>query len=152
MKLSATIVTAAALTLTTACAKEKAHISEQYNTMQQFNMFTVRNGKLLNKKVFAPKMRTAGSTATKLVYTLPDGSVFHAKSEIMIKFKKGVRVDIAALEEKYGLKLVRKMRSGDYLFKNEGTDTLKTINTISKEKTSEIERISPNLRLNMKPL
>ena len=70
----------------------------------------------------------------------------------MIKFKSSSHIDMKAFERKYHLKLIRKMNSGDYLFKNMDGDTLNIINTILADNSVQIERIKPNLILNVMPL
>ncbi len=68
----------------------------------------------------------------------------------MIKFKNNKKVDLSQIEVKYALKLIRKMNSGDYLFKNTEGDTLEKIGKISQDRDLDIRKISPDLKLNMK--
>ncbi|MCB4743359.1 MAG: hypothetical protein LGB07_04350 [Sulfurovum sp.] len=119
---------------------------------------TIRNGIIAEKMVYPAKkvdllQHTQSTSIEKPTeYLFSDGTKFNSKSHIMIKFNKGKEANIKELEQNYHLKLIRKMTSGDFLFKIIRGDTLQAINAILKEESDKIERISPNISFNMKPL
>jgi hypothetical protein len=150
---ASTLILAVALVSGTLYAKEKMMMIDKNLVKESLKMTTVHNGVVSQKNVYVMKVSTKSAAAKNAVeYFLPNGNKFNSKSEIMVKFKKGEKVDIDAIEQKYQLKLIRKMTSGDYLFKNIGGNTLDTINTFLKDEASKVERISPDMILNMKPL
>ena len=82
-------------------------------------------------------------------YRLPDGSTFTSRSKILIKFVPSARIDLAQLKQAFGLELIRRMHSGDYLFRPTTGDTLTIINRLLEHYVTRIERIGPNRKLAM---
>lgn len=72
---------------------------------------------------------------------------------IIIAFKKGVNVDIAAFASSYGLQLKKRLSIGYYIFQNQSAQSdLELIGTIAKERRDTIKTIRPNWGFNNKPL
>jgi len=92
----------------------------------------------------------SGNTLTR--YAFANGNKFNSKSDIMIKFKNPNSVNIGDIESRYNLRVKRKMNSGDYLFENIGGDIVNVMNSLLENDSSIIERVSPNMILNMKPV
>lgn len=118
--------------------------------VKEVNLTNIRNGMIYSKEIQIVKSTTLNENNldTELIhYEFSNGNKFHSKSMIMIKFRG--TVNIQEIEDTYQLKLVRKMNSGDYLFQNNSRNTLDTINKVIDEISFNIERISPNLTLNV---
>jgi len=117
-------------------------------------MFSIKNSHKISEDIYVIKKDKSIGALNQddtIYYAYPNGSRFDSKSEIMIKFENPKSVDISYVETKYGLKFVRKMNSGDFLFKNLDGDTLDKIGLISDDEIFKIKRIFPNMQLNMKP-
>ncbi len=119
----------------------------------------IRNGKVFTQEIYILKAKDSqNKTLTKsmqqdrLYYVYPNGDRFNSKSDIMVKFYNDKDIDIKEIEDRYGLKLIRKMNSGDFLFKNIKGDTLNKINSLLRDKAQKIKRIKPNIKPNIKPL
>jgi len=120
----------------------------------------IRNGYVYNQEIYVlkdlnvtePSSMITKSTQHITHYAFANGNRFNSKSEIMVKFKSPIHIDIESIEKKYHLKLKRKMNSGDYLFENLGDNTLDIINLLLTDEPDNIERVSPNMILNMKPM
>jgi len=120
----------------------------------------IRNGYVYNQEIYViedsnvtePSSMSIQSTQHITHYAFANGNRFNSKSEIMVKFKSTSHIDIESIEKKYHLKLKRKMNSGDYLFENLGNNTLDIINLLLTDESANIERVSPNMILNMKPM
>ena len=106
---------------------------------------SVKNGVLYEKK-FEKFVYASDDNKTK--YKDINGNTFSSNSEIIIQLKKNI--DIRQFELRYGLSFKRKMLTGDYIFINEGSkDSLHIINQILTDDIIHIERIMPNMILNM---
>ena len=67
------------------------------------------------------------------------------QKSIIIAFKKGTHVDLAAFSRKYSIELQKKLSIGYYIFQNESSlSDLELISTIQKENKSQIKTIRPN--------
>ena len=147
------LLLATALLTGTLYAKKEKMLIDTNSIKNSVKMTNIRNGIVYNEKVYILKdMQKTASASTLTQYAFSDGRTFNSKSEIMIKFNKDTNVNINEIEQTYHLEFIRKMNSGDYLFKNSANTTLETINSILNDKSSDIERISPNVIFNMKPL
>ncbi len=124
------------------------------NVLKKSVLKIVRNGKMTEKIVYTIRKDNINNrvqNSEKIqYYAYSNGQEFNSKSNIMIKFKNNKKVDLSQIEVKYALKLIRKMNSGDYLFKNTEGDTLEKIGKISQDRDLDIKKISPDLKLNMK--
>jgi hypothetical protein len=106
---------------------------------------SIKQGVLYEKK-FQKFVYANDHNKTK--YKDVNGNTFSSDSEIIIQLKKNV--DIRQFELRYGLSFKRKMLTGDYIFINEGSkDSLHIINQILTDDIIHIERIMPNMILNM---
>jgi hypothetical protein len=120
----------------------------------------IKNGIIKQERIYKinkSKIQSFGkinnnTNDTIIEYTFANGNKFNSKSKIIIKFRSGTTIDVKKLEKKYHLKFIRKMNSGDYLFKNMDGNTLNIINAIVADESLKIERISPNLILNVHPI
>ncbi|HHB94108.1 MAG TPA: hypothetical protein ENK88_03095 [Campylobacterales bacterium] len=121
----------------------------------------IRNGHVYNQEIYVIEDSNKTESSTMGVqsnqqhithYAFANGNRFDSKSEIMVKFKSESHIDIENIEKKYHLKLKRKMNSGDYLFENLGANTFDIINLLITDEANSIERVSPNMILNMKPM
>ena len=110
----------------------------------------IRNGMITHDKIQEIPQVAPASTTGEMIkkYKYSNGDTFTSKSDIMIKFTN--TPNIKYIENKYHLKLIRKMSSGDYLFKNLKGNTLDIINNINQDKSLKLQRISPNKILNIK--
>lgn len=139
-------------------AKNKTMPIPEDSQPNKVKISSIQNGIVKQHRVYTvneAKIQSLGKhpgTDSITQYTFANGNKFHSKSKIMIKFKSSSHIDMKAFERKYHLKLIRKMNSGDYLFKNMDGDTLNIINTILADNSVQIERIMPNLILNVMPL
>jgi lipopolysaccharide export LptBFGC system permease protein LptF len=112
-------------------------------------IYTKKNGKMTNEDIRESTITVKSNNAEqKINYKYKNGDKFHSKSDIMIKFNSVV--NIQSIENKYNLKLKRKMNSGDYLFENISGNTLNIINEIVEDNTLDIQRITPNKILNIR--
>jgi len=126
----------------------------QDNIQETIKIKNVKHGKLYTQNIYILKSPITQAASTKksiVYYAFPNGNRFNSGSKIMIKFKDA-SVNISEIENKYHLKLQRKMHSGDYLFTNLNANTLEVINTLLKEEATHIERITPDLILNVKAM
>jgi hypothetical protein len=129
------------------------------NIEKKIKMKNIRNGRVFTQEVYILKTKNVSNTmSTNLLnqdivyYAYSNGSKFNSKSDIMIKFYNQIDVNIEDIEYKYGLKLIKKMNSGDFLFKNLDGDTVEKIASLIQDITLKIKRVLPNMKLNMKPL
>ena len=81
--------------------------------------------------------------------TAPNGisarMVESRQKSIIVAFKKGVHIDLAAFSRKYSIKLQKKLSVGYYIFENKSNlSDLELITTIQKENKSRIKTIRPN--------
>ena len=117
----------------------------------------IKHGKVFSNDVFVlkPTVNTTENSNktlnTVVQYAFSNGNKFTSQSDILVKFNTE-NVNVKDIEQKYGLKLIRKMTSGDYLFKNIGNDTLDTVNALLQNEATSIQRITPDLSLNVKPM
>jgi len=117
----------------------------------------IKHGKVFSNNVFVlkPTVNTTENSNktlnTVVQYAFSNGNTFTSQSDILVKFNTE-NVNVKDIEQKYGLKLIRKMNSGDYLFKNIGNDTLDTVNALLQNEATNIQRITPDLSLNVKPM
>jgi len=73
-------------------------------------------------------------------------------SDIIVAFKKGVKVDIASFEKKYNIKLKKRLIAGYYTFSNDSNLTdLKLISKIVQGSKSIIKTVRPNWGFNNRP-
>ena len=117
---------------------------------------SIRNGIVSTQDIYTLKPKQDGVSTNSLdqsivYYAYPNGDRFNSKSNLMIKFNDK-DIDIETIEQQYGLKLIRKMNSGDYLFKIIDGDVVNIINSLIQDKSLKIKRIKPNVKLNVKPL
>ncbi len=124
------------------------------NIYKSISINEASNGSLKQKKVYILKdgsdSKEALSSSGVKQYAYENGSRFTSRSDLMIKFIDKTKVDLRSFEKEYGLKLKRKMNSGDYLFVSLDGDILKKIDKISQKMKKNIKRIMPNVVLNMK--
>jgi hypothetical protein len=95
---------------------------------------------------------SSDSTSNITHYMYKNGNKFDSKSQIMIKLSDSSQDKIDYIEDKYNLRLIRKLNSGDYLFENLGDDTLHTMEELLNDNQIQIKRINPNMQLNMNSL
>ena len=140
-------------------AKNKTMNSINEDIKETIKIKNIRNGKVYTEKIYVLKdsnkteegMGVQSTTENITQYAFSNGNKFNSKSKIMIKFKsKDIKIE--KIEKKYHLKLKRKMNSGDYLFENKNGNTLNIINLLLKDEASNIERVSPDMILNMKAM
>lgn len=158
-----TIILLVAIALTGILVAKNNNKMKHPNTVEtkkSVKMTQVRNGNLYSESIYVMEENDTtvspfGTMSPDRVreYIFANGNTFHSQSKIMIKFKKECdRVVIKEIESRYGLNLERKMNSGDYLFGHRQGDTLYIINAVLKDYAVCIDRISPNMVLNMKPM
>ncbi len=156
-----TIIIISILFTTALVAKDRTINRVKGDFQDRVKISNIRNGIVYQEQVYTLKkvstMQSAGKTLNSsdngiTHYTFANGNKFNSKSMILIKFNQDSHVNVEEIASKYHLKFIRKMNSGDYLFENREGDTLRIINTILTDESSRIERISPNLILNVKPL
>ncbi|MBA1420060.1 MAG: hypothetical protein FAF03_04155 [Epsilonproteobacteria bacterium] len=123
---------------------------------KKIKMKNIRNTKVFTQEIYVLKTKNTSDkilakTLNKdiVYYAYPNGNKFNSRSDIMVKFNQH-DVNIEEIEYKYDLKLIRKMNSGDFLFKNLDGNTLEKINLILQDETLKVKRILPNMKLNMK--
>jgi len=150
MKMKKIIVLATTLLWAGTLLASEINTAEIQETVKMQN---IQHGKIVTENVYVLKSasKVQKMNDNLIQYTFSDGRKFTSKSKIMIKFTND-SVNIAEIERKYHLKLQRKMNSGDYLFTNLNADTLRTINTLLKDEAANIERITPDLILNMQAM
>ncbi|HGZ70015.1 MAG TPA: hypothetical protein ENL00_03260 [Nitratifractor sp.] len=74
------------------------------------------------------------------------------QKSIMVAFKKGAAVDIAAFSSQYNLVLTKKLSIGYYIFKNKSSlSDITLISLIQKENRARLKTIRPNWGFNNMP-
>lgn len=109
---------------------------------------SIKNGIVYDKRIYKVILNN-DDNRTK--YKDTSGNTFNSKSEIIVKLKNNI--DISQFELRYGLTFKRKMLIGDFIFENKGTkNTLHIINQILIDDVTHIEKIMPNMILNMQSM
>lgn len=88
--------------------------------------------------------------------TAPDGvsarMVEKRQKSIIVAFKKGVNMDIAAFSAKYNIILHKKLSIGYYIFQNRSSfSDIELISKIQKENRNRIKTVRPNWGFNNRP-
>lgn len=74
------------------------------------------------------------------------------QKSIIVAFKKGAAVDIAAFSSQYNLVLTKKLSIGYYIFKNKSSlSDITLISLIQKENRARLKTIRPNWGFNNMP-
>ena len=127
-------------------AKNKTMPIPEDSQPNKVKISSIQNGIVKQHRVYTvndTKIQSLGKSPgsdTVTQYIFANGNKFNSKSKIMIKFKSESKINIKALESKYHLKFIRKMNSGDYLFKNMDGDTLDIVNAVLADNSLQIER------------
>ena len=127
---------------------------DKNSIVQTVKIQKIKKGKIFSRDVFVLKPAVSSLSKGKdsvIHYAFENGNKFTSKSKIMIKFNSE-NVDMNTLKKKYHLTLIRKMNSGDYLFSQDGANTLDTINTLIQNESAQITTITPSLVFNVKPM
>ena len=129
-----------------------AHVKKEPKKYQ-LKLHAIRNGIVFKKEIKRDvkeiKEKKLFDKKGIIFYKDNQGNRFNSQSELMIKFKKPNKLYLRKIERIYGIKLVKQLLIGDYLFKNSGKEnTVDIINRMIKREGSRLVRINPNKTLN----
>ena len=129
-----------------------AHVKQEPKKYH-LKIHAIRNGivfkKEIKRDIKESKEKKFFTKQGIIFYKDNQGNRFNSQSELMIKFKNPNKIYLRKIERIYGIKLIKQLLIGDYLFKNSGKEnTVDIINRMIKREGSRLVRINPNKTLN----
>ena len=144
--------------------------ADEYIIDKSKNISNIRNGVKYTQKIYILKKKNQlmqnsingassssnnTNSSSTIKYMYKNGNKFNSKSEIMLKLDSSSEDKISYIEQTYNITMIRKMNSGDYLFKNPNSsdaNTLDIMQLLLNDENINIKRVNPNMRLNMHSL